>query len=742
MFEHPFQRWILLCMILAAGARLVGAQPPVPASLPSPAVQDAGAEDALEADLERLRTAPHLADAKLLSAIAEARSPRAFAGLAEVYGGGVSPYTQLLILRVLGRFDGVPGAGLRAAALLAGEATSHPFKEVRDTAFRGLESMPQDGPAHLRLIVDSAADDASRVRALEAHVAFGRSGDADWYRRLFDTGRGDEPGAAAPGEAQLAPAPPLDALRAIAFRPIKKSFDEGALRQAATGRFTDVRLAALEELSARGVEDLAELMIDAFENPFERTTTRVWAARRALALVGDKFAKELIDEATRKQSGPLFRDGLAEVLRDTPGEAIDKLVAKRFGKGKDDDKLFDLIAARKHWDPKFERSLLKMIGHRDGEIAERAARLGFELGIEAAGEAILEAFEDAEAGPRRARLLPLVALFETDVAAWKARLASLAKTDAALEVRVAALELLAGFGPGELATLEVALGDARSVVRIAAADALVHVALEERSATVHRRVIEALIARLASETGRVELELTDDLFALTGETYGPRGSAWIGWWEGSGRASFAVPTAAELRLAREKALERRLGSQTQAAFFGIRIRSSRLVFIIDVSGSMEAPTRVRYENEKGMPRITRAKEELAMCLAGLGPESFFNILPFSDKPRPWADELVQCTPEEYEDAREFVDDLKPSGGTNLVGALDLAFADPDVDTIFVLSDGEPTAGWTRNPPEIRAHVAKLNAHRGVVVHAIAIGGSLDILEWLAADSGGEYRAFP
>ena len=67
-----------------------------------------------------------------------------------------------------------------------------------------------------------------------------------------------------------------------------------------------------------------------------------------------------------------------------------------------------------------------------------------------------------------------------------------------------------------------------------------------------------------------------------------------------------------------------------------------------------------------------------------------------------------------------------------------AFDDPDVDTIYVLSDGEPTAGGVTDPHGIREDVQFWNKHRGVEIHTIAVGGSLEVLEWLAADSGGTY----
>ena len=43
--------------------------------------------------------------------------------------------------------------------------------------------------------------------------------------------------------------------------------------------------------------------------------------------------------------------------------------------------------------------------------------------------------------------------------------------------------------------------------------------------------------------------------------------------------------------------------------------------------------------------------------------------------------------------------------------------------------------------QIRERVKEWNEHRKIVIHTIAVGGTFDILEWLAADSGGTHKRF-
>ena len=58
--------------------------------------------------------------------------------------------------------------------------------------------------------------------------------------------------------------------------------------------------------------------------------------------------------------------------------------------------------------------------------------------------------------------------------------------------------------------------------------------------------------------------------------------------------------------------------------------------------------------------------------------------------------------------------------------------------LLILSDGEPTSGAIIDPHRIRETVAFWNRHRGIKIHTIAIGGNLEVLEWLSEDSGGDH----
>ena len=62
--------------------------------------------------------------------------------------------------------------------------------------------------------------------------------------------------------------------------------------------------------------------------------------------------------------------------------------------------------------------------------------------------------------------------------------------------------------------------------------------------------------------------------------------------------------------------------------------------------------------------------------------------------------------------------LRAAGETNAYGALKRAFEDPDVDTIYLLSDGVPTVGDKYIPELIRLEVEEWNRDRRVIINCI------------------------
>jgi len=149
-----------------------------------------------------------------------------------------------------------------------------------------------------------------------------------------------------------------------------------------------------------------------------------------------------------------------------------------------------------------------------------------------------------------------------------------------------------------------------------------------------------------------------------------------------------------------------------------------------------------YQGIGGQSRIEVAKSELLKCVAGLDAEAFFNIVIFSSGVERWTDgSLASANKKNRDEAKAYIEKIGANGGTNLYGALKVAFEDKDVDTIFVLSDGEPSVGEVTDPTMIREHVKAWNEHRQIVINTIQIAGQFQVLDWIAEDSGGTHVKF-
>ena len=65
------------------------------------------------------------------------------------------------------------------------------------------------------------------------------------------------------------------------------------------------------------------------------------------------------------------------------------------------------------------------------------------------------------------------------------------------------------------------------------------------------------------------------------------------------------------------------------------------------------------------------------------------------------------------------------------------FTDPDVDTIYLLSDGAPSAGKHTAPGEILREIRRKNRSRQIAINTISLGRS-DLMKKLAEQNGGVY----
>jgi VWA domain-containing protein/HEAT repeat protein len=258
-----------------------------------------------------------------------------------------------------------------------------------------------------------------------------------------------------------------------------------------------------------------------------------------------------------------------------------------------------------------------------------------------------------------------------------------------------------------------------------------------------KQSIPVLITRLGQESGRLQGEIAFVLRMMSGKNLGLTTGSWNWWWETEGD-SFKLPPLAEVLAKENKRKAQSDSHRTGASFYGLQVISERVCFILDTSGSMSAPAHSNSRNtaadgKRESTRIEVAKQQLSRIINQIGDGRMFNMIFFDSRIRSWADKLAEMEDSSRKDALAFIKKQKAYGGTALYDAIELAFADPLVDTLFILSDGIPSGGKMIAVNQIRLTVARWNSARKIKINGIAIGMESPLLRWLAEDSGGIYH---
>lgn len=267
-----------------------------------------------------------------------------------------------------------------------------------------------------------------------------------------------------------------------------------------------------------------------------------------------------------------------------------------------------------------------------------------------------------------------------------------------------------------------------------------------------RAAVPRLIELLGTEEGRLRTELGDALTSLTGKDFHGNVTLWQRWWKDEG-AGFEVP-AVPPATGEEKALE-----SVGLTFFGLKTESRRVLFVLDVSGSMDFAMKNYTSGPEGEKRITVAKRELLRALGGIPEGGTFNIVLYASDVWAWSDEPVVMDADARLEATEFVNKIRPNGGTNIYGAMKFGlnrsrgkakkkargapkWTPPVYDTIFLLSDGVPSVGVSIAREDILDMVAEENSDLGIEINTIGLSTDQDavLMRKLAEQSGGHYAA--
>ncbi len=147
----------------------------------------------------------------------------------------------------------------------------------------------------------------------------------------------------------------------------------------------------------------------------------------------------------------------------------------------------------------------------------------------------------------------------------------------------------------------------------------------------------------------------------------------------------------------QKKLTTRMETLQAAAenrFEGIALTGRRVMFLVDMSGSMELVD----ENTPAPSKWAGVRESVARIMKSLPDLEKYQVIVFSDKPTFLLGRGEGWNTFEGKDSIDRVTralaEIKPKGGTNMYSAMDAAFryrAD-GLDTVYLLSDGLPNLG--------------------------------------------------
>lgn len=422
-----------------------------------------------------------------------------------------------------------------------------------------------------------------------------------------------------------------------------------------------------------------------------------------------------------KVKDSLLLESLAEVFEETRCKAaVDGLIKALKFRKTEDAPVAILRALAAIGDKKAYKPVEKLFKKekRSFRVRGEALRTLFKLDPEAAKDHHKKAFEDKLRG---VRIMALVLLAEADAKAGIIKATEFVKNSAKDKDEVWASRLL-----------------------FVALDTFTEV--EKRSAYKDQwgPAIEAMIARLKDGAiGREKHEIGLTLTAITGETnVAPEGFAWASWWEAR-KDKWEPKDKVKKKKGKKGEDDEGKKGGTMVRFHGVPIHSLKITFVQDISGGMKNP--VGGRDSKTPAKLDVSLKELNTVLTQIDKRAFVNLLYFatfyfkcSNTPIPikkFRKKLVQFNSQQKIPAK------KGHGRSNIFDSMAYAIAQPNIDTVFVLTEGGPSEGKYVDTDRFMKHLKRLNLFYRARIHTLLLGKSTDgppFLRALAAATGGKY----
>ncbi len=162
-------------------------------------------------------------------------------------------------------------------------------------------------------------------------------------------------------------------------------------------------------------------------------------------------------------------------------------------------------------------------------------------------------------------------------------------------------------------------------------------------------------------------------------------------------------------------------------FMGVKTAATRVVYVIDQSGSMADA------------KFAHTKLELRRSIERLPDQGEFWVVFFNHGPTPMPPgKLVVSNRKNKSEGIAWIRDQAPGGGTDPTEALALALQEPRPDAIFLMTDGQFQEG------PVFEVINRLNADRKVSISTICFHSrsSEEPLKRIAAENRGDYTYVP
>jgi len=490
------------------------------------------------------------------------------------------------------------------------------------------------------------------------------------------------------------------------------------------------REAAIRRLGELGEVEGAKALLPLFADPFEHLADHVVSAWAEM-LKGPEGPEvtAFLEKTGLAHKDARVRAGAATALGLGGGAGVKEAFRAALAREEDASVIVALAkAARAGPEPLCPEAFLPHLAHPDGAAVLAAAEVAASV-PDAAEAGLRKALEHPQPLGRAGAVLGLQRggrLTQADldrVLADKAPEPRMALAET-LELRT---PLLPYPGVAE-ETLGRLFTDPSWRVRAAAIDAAVRL--------WHRNVVPRLIERLAEERGRLHGDAHQALLTLTGQELADDPDLWRAWWRQKEEGFDLGPRPAVDRFGRYRRAETRHvvvgGGQAETrttSFFDLPLRSERMVFVFDLSGSMakgarkEAAASGAFESKLDVTR-----REFDKTLAALPAEAQIDLLvyryPSGFPPAPQVTRalgrLQPLTAANRKKAGSWLRQQEAKGWGAFYEAL-LAGAEGDVDTLVLLSDGVPSRGLYERPSRLVQEWMRVNRFRRVAVHTVLVG---------------------